>query len=70
MKYYITFGQAHIHKVNGVIFDKDCVAVIDCENPEQGDEIAFRVFDRKFSRIRTEEPTMSFYPRGLISLES
>ena len=28
MKTYVTFGQDHIHRVNGQLLDKDCVAIV------------------------------------------
>ena len=41
MKTYVTFGQAHVHNINGVIFDKDCVAVV-----EGGREKSLRYLDQ------------------------
>ena len=70
MKYYITFGQAHTHKVNGKVFDYNCVAVIDCKNAEEGDKIVVEVFGRKFCYGSTIKPTVSYFPHGLISLET
>ena len=32
MKFYISFGQVHVHSVNGKTFDKDCLV---CEYIEQ-----------------------------------
>ncbi len=41
MKRYFTFGQAHRHEVNGVVFDKDCVAEIEAECPR---DVALELF--------------------------
>ena len=38
---YVTFGQTHVHSVNGKIFDKDCVAVIKANSKSEGRDLAF-----------------------------
>lgn len=48
MKTYITFGQSHVHAVNGKTFDKDCVAAIESNSEEEGREKAFEYFGDKF----------------------
>lgn len=72
MKTFITFGQAHTHHVNGRTFDCNCVAVIHHTEPEEGREIAFEVFGRKFCFEYPESifdfDSMKFFPRGLINL--
>lgn len=72
MKNYITFGQIHVHSVNGKTFDKDCVAVIEAETAEQGRDKAFEFFDGVFHRCIPEsewQPEMlEYFPRGLISV--
>ena len=73
MKTYVTFGQTHAHSVNGKTFDKDCVAVIDCEDEASGRETAFDTFGDKFFTSypddRWDESKMlPYYPRGYIEL--
>ena len=68
MKWYITFGQIHAHSVNGKTFDKDCVAVINGETPEQCDKMAFDLFDGKFHEHSDSVPPMEYYPRGFIEV--
>jgi hypothetical protein len=68
MKWYVTFGQIHIHKINGRTFDKDCVAVINGETPEQCDKMAFELFDGKFHQHSSQMPQMEYFPRGLIEV--
>jgi len=67
MKTYVTFGQAHFHLINGVIFDKDCVAVV-----EGGRKEVFELFGPKFFLEYTEaefdHDLMKFYPRGFINV--
>lgn len=69
MKFYVTFGQIHVHSVNGKTFDKDCVAVIEAENHSTAREKAFAAFDGKFFTTYDKEPEMKYFPRGLMNLE-
>ena len=71
-KVYLTFGQIHVHRVNGKTFDCDCVAVIDCDSHEHGREIAFNLFSDKWFTTYLKEnfdmDDMKYYPRGLINV--
>ncbi|KKL89405.1 hypothetical protein LCGC14_1915080 [marine sediment metagenome] len=76
MNIYVTFGQIHAHSVNGKTFDKDCVAVINCDNYGQGRRLAVLYFDNEFHQSIAETEFnyknrdgefMSFFPRGLIN---
>ena len=70
MKNYVTFGQGHVHSVNGKTFDKDCVAVYETVDDEKaGRAMAFELFGDKFHRHLVKEPGdefMSFFPRGFL----
>ena len=70
MKTYVTFGQVHVHSVNGKTFDKDCVAVIEADNAVEGRAKAFEYFGRKFCveypEDRFDFDLMRFFPRGFI----
>lgn len=48
MKIYISFGQSHRHEINGEVFDKDCLAEIECDSHSQGRETAFENFGAEF----------------------
>ncbi len=71
-KTYVTFGSDHTHSVNGKTLDKDCVAVINCDDAEQGREMAFEFFGRKFCFEYPEEhfdhSNMHYYRRGFIEV--
>jgi len=73
MKTYITFGQTHVHEINGKLFDKDCVAVIEVSNPSEGRARAFQAFGPVFCMEYFEEEWsdswMRNYPRGYINLD-
>lgn len=71
MKVYITFGQIHVHSVNGKTLDKDCVAAIECDTYEEGRQKAMNEFNAKFHNCYGEEPsenTMQYFPRGIIEV--
>jgi hypothetical protein len=63
---YFTFGQNHVHKINNIIFDKDCVVMIQSENPI---DTMFEVFGEKWAMQYDKEPDLSWYPRGIIKLD-
>ena len=70
MKIYITFGQVHVHSVNGKTFDKDCVAVIDAESKLEGRKIARELFDNKYFTSYTEfgDDKLEYFPRGFLGV--
>ena len=72
MKTYITFGQEHIHSINGKTFDKDCVAVIYSGSAAEGRDLAFEYFGPKFCFEYSEEywndEQMKYFPRGYIKV--
>lgn len=67
---YVTFGQIHRHVIDGIIFDKDCVAVIEASSRKQGREKAFEIFGRKFCFEYFEDEfdrdILKHFPRGLV----
>jgi len=73
MKIYITFGQVHIHRVNGKVFDKDCIAVIEADDEKSGRNLAFQYFNDQWFTSYTEnnwkDYQLNYYPRGFIEVE-
>jgi len=72
MKTYVTFGQTHVHSINGKTLDKDCVAVITSDSAIEGRKKAFEIFGSKFSfeysQNEWEGESMIYYPRGYINV--
>jgi hypothetical protein len=72
MKNYITFGQIHVHSISGKTLDKDCVAVFESKDYDEGRKKVFEYFDGKFHNHYTndnfDESIMKYYPRGLIEI--
>ena len=71
-KLIVTFGQSHVHLVNGKIFDRDCVAVIHAPTIEKADALAFELFDGKFHQHvdfdKWDHSAMKYFPRGYIDI--
>lgn len=62
---WFTFGQCHVHKLAGIVFDKDLVVKITSPDPRA---MMFSLFGRKWAMQYDEEPDLSHFPRGVISL--
>jgi hypothetical protein len=69
-KLFVTFGQVHVHKLGNVVYDKDCVAVIQADTYEEADTLAFALWNGKFHQHcpedRWDESKMKYFPRGYI----
>ena len=68
LAFYISFGQAHVHRVNGKTFDCDSLCRIYAHNEAAARQRAKEAFDMKWSFLYTE-PELSYFPRGIIDLE-
>ena len=72
-KHYVTFGQAHVHRIAGVTFDADCVATYEADNYSQGRAIAFKLFGPVFcfdyhGEQFSHEKMLPYFPRGLVEV--
>lgn len=63
---WFTFGQTHVHHVNGKTFDKDCVVEIETASDPRA--VMFRTFGIKWAMQYDEPPDMKHFPRGIIKL--
>lgn len=68
-RFIITFGQQHAHRVNGVTFDKDSVAVVKAENENEAREFAQDVFNNHYHNCTPEKQfddsgNIKYFPRG------
>lgn len=72
MKTFITFGQVHVHSVNGKTFDRDCIAAIESRSEAEGRELAYKYFDDKWHESyfggAPPDDWLPFYPRGVIDV--
>jgi len=70
-KFYITFGQVHVHSVHGKTFDKDCLCEIEAETRGEAHSKAMEVFNGVFHNTLDKvdmEKNLDFFPRGIIKL--
>ena len=69
---FVTFGQIHVHSVNGKTFDKNCVAAIKCKDHAHGRDLAFEYFGATFCFTYFNEgmspEILKYYPRGIINV--
>jgi hypothetical protein len=74
MRTYVTFGFDHRHEIDGIVFDRNCVAIIDGPDPETNRETAFKIFGRKFCFEYPEEfwseDKMKFFPNGYVEVKN
>ena len=66
--FYVTFGQVHVHSVNGKTFDKNCVAGIRARTRAEAHEKAMKIFNGVFHSVQ-DEPHLEYYPRGIIDVD-
>lgn len=55
---YFTFGQTHVHSINGRTFDKDTIVKITAEDPRQ---VMFDTFGPKWAMEYENAPDSRFY---------
>lgn len=71
-KMFITFGQKHVHSINGKTLDKDTVAVIPAKTYTEGREKAFEYFNGVFcfSYFESEwtPSDIEWFPKGYVEL--
>lgn len=64
---YFTFGQSHVHRINGITWDKDCICEITADDPR---EEMFKVFGSKWAMQYDEPPRLDLFARGIIKLQT
>lgn len=67
--FFISFGQGHIHYLNGETFDKNCIIKINADNLYEAVKKTQNLFGDKYSRIYKEKPNMRYFPRGIMEIE-
>lgn len=68
MKFYISFGQIHVHSIEGKTIDKDCIVEMEANSKREAHERSMDIFNKKFHRVYDTKPDMSYFPRGIIEL--
>lgn len=70
-KYYYSFGQSHVHRVDGVTLDKDSIVEIIAPDDDTGMELArakmFDTFGRQWSMQYDDASLdLKWFPRGVV----
>lgn len=65
MTSFFTFGQNHVHSLNGITFDKDIVVEIEDNEPRA---LMFAFFGPKWAMEYDFKPDMDLFPRGCVKL--
>jgi len=72
-RHYVTFGQDHVHALNGKILDKDCVASYEAKDRWEGRDRAFELFGPKFCMeyhdTEFKDDILKWFPRGVIDID-
>ena len=71
-KFYITFGQIHVHSVSGRTFDKDSLAMLEADTREEAHQEAMEIFNGKFHNCYSEDKLseiIEYFPRGVIKVK-
>ena len=58
-KYYITFGEKHVHDVGGYRYDFHTSAIIEGGNQFEARIIAFNIFGREWCGLYFDKPKFS-----------
>jgi len=73
-KFYISFGQVHKHYFGNILFDKNCVALIEAKEESIARERAFQLFGDKWCSIYKKEELnpdfIDMFPRGVIRTDN
>jgi hypothetical protein len=73
MKLYVIFGNSHIHKINGTVFDSNCCAVINCYNHTEGVNKVRELFGTTYCTYYADnawiEDHIEYFPRGYINVD-
>ena len=72
-RHYVTFGQVHVHYVNGHTLDKDSVASYEANDYAEGREKAFELFKGNFFTdyhdLDFNTDSLHYFPRGIIDID-
>lgn len=72
--YLVTFGQIHLHRVNGKIFDKDTVGRLKADSHEEARERVFEIFGDSFfttcdEKTFDESGQIKYFPKGKVDID-
>ena len=72
-KHYVTFGQSHTHRVNGITLDCDTVACYTAKDAVDGRTKAFEYFGDKFFTDyhdnAFDKKDLQYFPKGVVIID-
>lgn len=74
-RYYITFGQSHTHRINGVTFDCDSLMIVRAESEEEARTVVRELTNNRYctsytqKRLDEDSDFMRHFSRGAIELD-
>lgn len=68
--FYITFGQDHVHRIDGKTFDCDCVARVEAADELHARNLFMPKFCFSYNEKGFDITSMKFFPRGFIDIEA
>lgn len=78
MKLFITFGQVHVHSINGLTLDKDCIAEFefgDIDKAKARNEVMkligpmwHNAYDETEFDQKCYKGLMDYFPRGVVKV--
>lgn len=66
MKFYISFGQAHVHKFGSKILSSNTLLQIDVDSEDIAMEVANKLFGNKWSMLYTEDSVSFEYFKEVV----
>ncbi len=70
-KYYVSFGQIHVHRIDGITLNADCLLQITAPDLQAARQRAFEVLEREWFTVYSEENVdFEWFPRGAIIIPS
>jgi len=67
-KFYVSFGQNHIHKLDHAVIDNNCIVELEAENTHIARNAADELFNCKFSILYDHIPNMKYFSRGIFDI--
>ena len=71
MKYYVSFGQSHVHRIDGVTLDADALLEVVAKDEGEVRDRVFSAIGAKWSMIYDEDSIkFEYFPRGAVTISS
>ena len=69
--YYFSFGQSHVHRIDGVTLDADCLLKVEAKNYDAARQQVFDAIGDKWA-FQYDKDTIdfSYFPRGAVEVRS